>query len=124
MSNIFAKYTKELSGVRVISSDKAFMPTKNGRVYPNPDYDIIGKVDVAMPNVILKANRDGHKTAYIEDTSALTKKTKGELVNFFYNKNGKRNNRTKAYLVRTDRKSKTKPHLRKTGKRKSRKLRK
>ena len=37
MSNISAKYRKELSGVRVISSDKAFLSSKNGKAYPNPD---------------------------------------------------------------------------------------
>ena len=107
MSNIFAKYRKELSGVKVVSKDKAFVTNKKGNSYPNPNYDIVGKVDISLPNVILKANRDGFKTFFIEDTSELTKKTKSDLINFFYNKKGKRNNRKIAYLVRTDNKSKT-----------------
>ena len=113
MSNIFAKYRKELSGVKVVSKDKAFIKNKKGNSYPNPNYDIVGKVDISLPNVILKANRDGYKTTFIEDTSELTKKTKSDLINFFYDKKGNRNNRRIAYLVRTDSKSKTNSYIKK-----------
>ncbi len=106
MSNIFAKYRKELAGVKVVSSKQVWIPTKNGKPRMNPNVDVIGKVDMAIPNVILKANRDGYRTAFIEDTSALTKKTKMDLINFFFDKNGKRNGRSKAYLIRTDKASK------------------
>ena len=57
---------------------------------------------------------DGKKTAFIEDTSSLTKKTKSDIVNFFYGKDGRRNNRKTAYLVRTDNKSKTSYEIKKS----------
>ena len=107
MSNIFAKYRKELSGVKVVSKDKVFIKNHKGKLVRNKNYDVIGKVEIDMPNVILKANRSGNKTAFIEDTSSLTKKTKSDLIDFFFNKKGERNNKKTAFLVRTDNKSKT-----------------
>lgn len=104
MSNIFSKYQKELAGVRVASSNEVWLHTKNGRPYLNPKYDVIGKVTCEFPNFILKANKKGCKTGYIEDTSALTKITKSELVDYFHTKKGNRNRRTTAYLVRLDNK--------------------
>ena len=107
MSNIFSKYQKELSGVKVVSKNKIFIKNKNGTTVKNKKYDVIGKVCIDMPNIILKANKKGNKTAFIEDTSSLTKKTKSDIIDFFFTKQGVRNNKTTAYLVRTDNKSKT-----------------
>lgn len=105
MSNIFSKYQKELAGVRVINSRQAYVYNPKTKKFDmlNPNYDFVGKIDTDMPNVILKANRPNCKTAYIEDSNVLSKRVKQDLVNHFYNKKGMRNNRTKAYLVRTDR---------------------
>ncbi len=61
MSNIFSKYQKELSGVKVVSKDKIFIKNKNGTTVKNKNYDVIGKVCVNMPNVILKANKKHKK---------------------------------------------------------------
>ena len=107
MSNIFAKYRKELAGVQVVASECVWLRKKDGKSYKNPNLDIIGKIDMQVPNVILKANSPGHKTGFIEDTSALTKKTKADLIDFFFNRDGSRNKKRVAYLIRTDKASKT-----------------
>ncbi len=109
MSNVYSKYRKELAGVKVVTSHEAYVfnnRTKR-RNLPNPNFDIVGKVDMTMPNMILKANREDHRTDFIDDVSSLTKITKKSLVSHFYNEKGKRNTRTTAYLVRTDKQSKT-----------------
>lgn len=67
------------------------------------DLDLFGKVEMTMPNFILKANNENRKTGYVEDVSSLTKTAKKDLVNHFYYKNGKRTRKSVAYLVRTDR---------------------
>ena len=107
MSNIFSKYQKELAGVKVIDSSRAYVynPKTKKKDLLNPNFEFIGKIDTNMPNFILKANRPNCKTAYIEDANVLPKRVKVDLVNHFYNKKGKRNKKTKAYLVRTDRHS-------------------
>lgn len=119
MSSVYVKQNKELSGVKVISSKKAYFhnPKTGERNKLNPDYEFVGKVDMTFPSAIIKANKKNKSTTFIDDVSELPKRAKVELVNYFYDKNGKRNNKTVAYLVRTDNKSKTTPSLRgKTGK--------
>lgn len=109
MSSIFVKLNKQYSGVKVVAAEKVFIknPKTGKRDKLNPNLDIIGKYDMDYPGAILKANKDGCKTAFIDDVNELTKTTKSDLVNFFFDKNGKRNKRRKAYLVRTDKKSRT-----------------
>lgn len=104
MSNIFSIYEKALSGVKVVKSQDAFVYNpKTGKIdLPNPKYDFVGKIDMEMPNFILKMNKPNCKTAYVEDVSSLPKRLKQDLVDHFYDKNGKRNGKTKAYLIRTD----------------------
>lgn len=104
MSNIFSKYEKALSGVKVIKSQEAFVynPKTRKKDLPNPKYEFVGKIDTSMPNFILKMNKVDCKTAYIEDVSCLPKRLKRDLVDHFYNKKGEKNSRTKAYLIRTD----------------------
>lgn len=104
MSNIFSMYEKALSGVKVIDSQEAFVYNPKTKKYnlPNPKYDFVGKVDMAMPNFILKMNKPKCKTAYVEDVASLPKRLKRDLVDHFYDKNGERNEKKKAYLIRTD----------------------
>lgn len=108
MSNIFNKYQKELAGVEVIDSSNAYVfNSKTGKKdLPNPKYDFVGKIDINMPNFVLKMNKQNCKTDFVEDVSSLPKRLKKEIVNHFYDKKGKRNLKSKAYLIRTD---KTKP---------------
>lgn len=104
MSNIFSMYEKALSGVKVIKSEDAFVYNPKTKKYnlPNPEYEFVGKIDMDMPNFILKMNKQNCKTAYVEDVSCLPKRLKQDLVDHFYDKNGDRNGKTKAYLIRTD----------------------
>ena len=104
MSNIFSKYEKALSGVKVIDSDKAYVynPKTKKKNLPNPKYEFVGKIDLAMPNFILKMNKPQCKAGYVEEVSCLPKRLKTDIVDHFYDKNGNRNKRTKAYLIRTD----------------------
>ena len=106
MSSTYSKNKKELAGAKVISSKDVFIK-RNGRYVVRPDVDIIGKVDTSMSNFVLKVNKRGGKTDYVEDDSALQKRTKSELVGDFYAENGLRNKPKVAYLIRTDRKSKS-----------------
>jgi len=107
MSSTYTKNRKELAGVKVVPARSVWVPAaKNGEYKLNPDLDIVGKVDMTMPNMILKANRKDKKTAYVDDVSALTKAAKTELINHFYDERGNRNKHTVAYLVRTDKNSK------------------
>jgi len=104
MSNIFNKYQKELAGVEIIDSSKAYVfnPKTGKKDLPNPKYNFVGKIDINMPNFVIKMNKQNCKTNFIEDVSALPKRLKKEIVNHFYNDKGKRNLKSKAYLIRTD----------------------
>lgn len=104
MSNIYSMYEKALSGVKVIDSREAYVynPKSGKNDLPNPNYKFVGKIDVAMPNFILKMNKANCKTEFVEDVASLPKRLKNDLVNHFYDKHGVRNKRTKAYLIRTD----------------------
>ncbi len=107
MSSIYSKNRKELAGVKVVSA-KDVWENRGGKYRLRTDVDIVGKVEMPMPNFILKANNDNRKTDYIDDVSALPKRTKRDLVSHFYDKSGKRNKNSVAYLVRTDKQSKGK----------------
>ncbi len=106
MSNTFSKNKKELAGVTLVSSSQVWEKQDNGKYRLRRDIDIVGKVDISIPNVVLKASEDGKRTAFVEDVSALPKRTKQELVNHFFDEHGNRNHYTVGYLVRTDPKSK------------------
>lgn len=104
MSNIFTKYNKELAGVKIIDSKHAYVYNRKTKKYDllNPSFNFVGKIDTAFPSFILKMNKVNSKTGYVDDVSALPKRLKGELVDHFFDKKGKRNRKTKAYLIRTD----------------------
>ena len=96
MSRKYQPKTKEYAQVQVISSAEAYQNNKL-----NPNYNFIGKIDRDMPNMVIKVNKEGKKTSFVEDTCNLTKKTKGEIVDFFKNaKTAKGNPRKKLYLVK------------------------
>ena len=106
MSNVFSKYNKELAGVKIVDSKQAYIYNPKTKKYdlPNPSLDFVGKIDTAFSSFILKMNKPNSKTGYVDEVAALPKRLKNELVNHFYDKNGKRNKKTKAYLARTDKK--------------------
>lgn len=49
MSNV--NYDLKKRGVRMISSEEAWVKTKSGGVKLNPMYRFVGKVDIQMPNI-------------------------------------------------------------------------
>lgn len=106
MSNVYSKNKKELAGVRVVPAKTVWSKNRNGTYSLRKDIDIVGKVELPMPNFILKANNTGRQTSYVDDVSALPSRTKKDLVSHFYDKSGKRNKNSVAYLVRTDSKAK------------------
>ncbi|MCD7728689.1 MAG: hypothetical protein LUI60_02090 [Clostridia bacterium] len=91
-------YSLNNKGVRLISSEEAFIVGKSGKSYPNPKYHLIGKIDTNMSNMVLSTVR-GKKPTYKGDICELNKTAKRQIVNHFYDDNGKRNKKTKAYFV-------------------------
>ncbi len=97
MSRKYQPKTKEYASVTVVSSDQIY--DKDGKV--KKGVDVVGKIDRDLPNIITTVKRRNGKTKFVEDTCNLTKKTKGEIVDFFKNcKTTKGNQRQKAYLVK------------------------
>ena len=95
MSNV--NYSISHKGVRLISSDEAWVRGKNGKVRLNPIYRFIGKIDVSMPNMIITAS-DKKKPKYKGNVCDLNRTAKGQIIDHFYDENGKRNRKTVAYF--------------------------
>ena len=90
-------YSLKHKGVRLISADKAWVSGKNGKRRLNPKYYFIGKIDTKLPNMIVTAS-DKQKPKYKGNTYDLNAKAKSQIVDHFYNEDGKRNRKTVAYL--------------------------
>jgi hypothetical protein len=90
-------YSLKHKGVRLIDSREAWIPTKNGTQRLNPKYTIIGKIDIRMPNMIVTAS-DKKKPTYKGNTYDLNATAKRQIVDHFYNENGKRNKKSVAYF--------------------------
>lgn len=95
MSNV--NYSLKHKGVRLISSETAWVKGKNGKVKLNPNYTFVGKIDTRMPNMIIKASDKG-RPSYKGNTYDLNNKAKQQIIDHFYNENGQRNKRTVAYF--------------------------
>lgn len=90
MSNVYQPKRKELAKVKVVSSDTY----SKGR----SKLKFVGSVQRGYTNfVTTMRNRKTGKCSFIDDTSSLTKKTKGEIVRFFSSKENR--NKGVAYLV-------------------------
>ena len=90
MSSVFQPKRKELARVKVVSSETY----KNNR----SKYKFVGSVQRGYTAfVTTMRNKKTGKSNFVEDTSALTKKTKGEIVKFFSNKENRQKN--VVYLV-------------------------
>ena len=98
MSNV--NYDLKKRGVRMISSEEAWVKTKSGGVKLNPMYRFVGKVDMQMPNMIVTAS-DRKKFSYVDDVCKLPAASKRQLIRHFYDEEGKRTCRRVAYLVDT-----------------------
>lgn len=90
-------YSLKHKGVRLIDARDAWIVGKNGRRHLNPKYHFVGKIDTHMPNMIVSAN-DNRKPKYKGNTYDLNRTAKAQIVDHFYNNNGKRNKKTVAYF--------------------------
>ena len=95
MSNV--NYSLNHKGVRLIFADDAWVKGKNGTRRLNPKYQFVGKIDTKLPNMIISAT-DNRKPKYKGNTSDLNRVAKGQIVDHFYDDNGKRNRRSVAYF--------------------------
>lgn len=105
MSNV--NYSLKNKGVRLIDAQEAWVFGKNGKLRLNPKYKIVGKLDVQMPNMIVSASNK-RKPSYQGDTSELNRMAKNQVIDHFYDSNGKRNKKTVAYFGQTKDKKQSK----------------
>lgn len=63
----------------------------------NPKFHFVGKIDTRLPNMIVSAS-DKKKPKYKGSTYDLNRTAKGQIVDHFYDDNGKRNRKTVAYF--------------------------
>lgn len=91
-------YNLGQKGVRLISADKAWVKGKNGQFKLNPDFSFVGKIDLNMPNMIVSTVK-GKKPTYKGDVNELNRTAKKQIVEHFYDENGKRNKKTVAYFA-------------------------
>ena len=90
MSSSFQPKSKELAKVHVVTTDHYN--------HNRAKLKLIGTVSRVSSNfVTTKRNSKTGKCTFIDDTSSLTKKTKGQIVRFFSDKSNKR--KEVAYLV-------------------------
>lgn len=90
-------YNLKNKGVRLISAENAWIKGKNGRYKLNPKYHFVGKFDTRMPIAVL-STIDKRKPKYKGSTYDLNRTAKAQIVDHFYNDNGKRNKKTVAYF--------------------------
>ena len=90
-------YSLNRKGVRLISSSDAWIIGKNGKKRLDPKYQFVGKVDIHMPNMIVTAS-DKKKPSYRGDVNELPRPAKRQIVDHFFDENGKRNKKTVAYF--------------------------
>lgn len=90
-------YSLRHKGVRLIDAQDAWVKGKNGRQRLNPKYQFIGKIQMTMPNMIVTAS-DKSKPKYKGNTYDLNRTAKAQIVDHFYDDNGKRNKKTVAYF--------------------------
>lgn len=90
-------YSLKHKGVRLISSEEAWLKTKNGKLRLNSKYNFIGKIEMSMPNMIVTAT-DKKKPTYKGNTYDLNSTAKKQVIDHFYNDKGKRNKRSVAYF--------------------------
>lgn len=90
MSNVYQPKRKELANVKVMSSGEYSSNRKK--------YKFVGSVQRGYTAfVTTQRNKETGKCAFVDYTSALTKKTKSDIVRFFSTKNNR--NKGVAYLV-------------------------
>ena len=96
MSNV--NYSLNNKGVRLLDAKDAWVIGKNGKRRLSPDYKFVGKVEMSMPNIIVTAS-DKTKPKFKGNTYDLNKVAKSQMVEHFYDSDGKRNRKSVAYFV-------------------------
>lgn len=91
-------YNLGQKGVRLIPADEAWTKGKNGKYKLNPEYSFVGKIDMSMPNMVITVS-DKNKPKYKADVNDLNRTAKKQIVDHFYDDNGKRNKKTVAYFA-------------------------
>lgn len=90
MSSSFQPKSKELAKVHVVTTDHYNQNRSKLK--------LVGSVHRSFSNfVTTKRNNKTGKCSFVDDTSSLTKKTKGQLVRFFTD--SKNDHKKVAYLV-------------------------
>lgn len=77
---------KDLCNIKVITSDVAW---DNGHKSLRKDLNFFGRVEKGSSAFVSNTNLKGTNDRYVEDFSALNKKTKREIVNKFKNEKRK-----------------------------------
>lgn len=90
-------YSLKHKGLRLFTSEVAWVKSKKGTMKLNPNYVVLGKVETSMPNMIVSAT-DKKKPKYKGSTYDLNRTAKGQIIDHFYDNKGKRNKRTVAYF--------------------------
>lgn len=90
-------YSLKHKGVRLIASEDAWVKSKNGKAKLNPKFHFVGKIDTRLPNLIITAS-DKSKPKYKGSTHDLCAPAKRQIIEHFFNDNGKRNKKTVAYF--------------------------
>ena len=90
-------YSLKNRGVRLVSADEAWVATKDGGRRLNTKYQFVGKIDTKIPNMVISAS-DKRKPSFRGDTADLNSTAKRQIVDHFYDENGRRNRRTVAYF--------------------------
>ena len=91
-------YNLKNKGVRLVSAEEAWVKCKNGKYKLNSNYSFVGKIDTNMPGMIISTVQ-GKKPQYKGDVCNLNNNNKKQIVNHFYDDNGKRNKKTVAYFA-------------------------
>ena len=97
MSRPFRNKNKDLVKLKVVKSEDVWTTNKNGKPVLRKDIDIYGRIDKGTSSIVTSTNLSGNNHKFIEDTCNLPKKVKGDVAKLLKN-----NNRTVAYLIRTD----------------------
>lgn len=90
-------YSLKHKGVRLVDSRDAWIIGKNGNKRLNPKYHFVGKVEMALPNMIVTAT-DKKKPKYKGNTYDLNRTAKAQIVDHFFDDKGKRNKKSVAYF--------------------------
>lgn len=89
-------YSLKHKGVRLVDPDKVWLCSKNGKARLNPKYKFVGRVEIAMPNMVFSTL--SKKPSYSGDVHEFNRIAKKQLVSHFFNDNGKRTRKSVAYF--------------------------